>query len=733
MSESLVERIKRLQAERDRGGQPRAPTAGTDQDMPQAEILGSTSGQRAAPAQGATATLETRILALTDKRTERLAQAEDSPLSKQLAKLKRERLLKEAQEHMPVKRTEEAQPQNGTGIGAANTSSAKHVKWHDFKKARANPDGAATRRAPMRPEDSEEGSDDEVDDMGVTMGPMGDAPIERMEDDNRRAAAELISAIGSIDCARRHFQDSTITGTQGDIDDYLNSIAASSRGYITMCKGRALRLEQYLTERDGPPHDGGMHIHGHVNSRAIIGFLNEEAKKGRTARQGAEAQVRKLKAWGFDLAVDTEANANARKAARKPTKGEAKPANPLDLDMVAHIGFGVADTSLTMTQRGCFAQMEIMQQGVLRHVNANRCGEITDHVEGEPGTINPDFFHGRVAVDAKKAMDKRYDKPFCAVKRTFTGFEYGTILIHSLQGVTHLGFLVRDLSAPSANPFEEGCTFLDKPMDRNRTLRMLGHLMRARVTYPNGTKQCPTRLERLEHLGVQAARHVLPAAAGARFESRRAIREIGIWSKSAAEETTVPGMGRLADLVTTAWGKDPDEDAAAHTTPDQYASHGTTVALPSILLRQHRAISALILEHAADLSAIAGAKGWRLLHEAAWPAGFQRSTAVAPSLTILGGQALGPIPAVLAVVAAASMVASAAAGPSTDGQPAGGDDRGGPSGQADPMAVTAHVTGTTNATAAATASAPPTGIGEAVRAILARAAVAVAETVVGPT
>jgi hypothetical protein len=70
-----------------------------------------------------------------------------------------------------------------------------------------------------------------------------------------------------------------------------------------------LGLEQYLIERDGPPDDGIMRIHGRVNSRAIIGFLNQEAKKGKTARQGAEAQIRKLKAWGFDLAVDTEANA----------------------------------------------------------------------------------------------------------------------------------------------------------------------------------------------------------------------------------------------------------------------------------------------------------------------------------------------------------------------------------------------------------------------------------------
>ena len=252
-----------------------------------------------------------------------------------------------------------------------------------------------------------------------------------------------------------------------------------------------------------------MYIHGHVHSRAMIGFLNEEAKNGRTARQGAEAQTRKLKTWGFDFVVDSDANANARKAAAKPTKRDAKPANPFDLDMAAHIGFGVADTTLNLIQRGCYAQIEIMQQGVLRHVNANRCGEITDCKEGGKG-INPDFFVGRVAIDAKKAQDKKYDKPFCAVKRTFTGFEYGPVLLQSLKGVTHLGFLVRDLSAASANPFEEGCTFINTPMDRNRTLRMIGHLLRNEVTYPDGTKRRPGNLERLEHLGVQAARHVIP-------------------------------------------------------------------------------------------------------------------------------------------------------------------------------------------------------------------------------
>ena len=666
MSESLVERILRLQAARDRApSQPAAPTTSEGPRTATAETLPGPSAPPMAP-QPTNVGLEVRMQALAGARN-RDTEEEACPVAAQLAKLRRERLHGTASginTHPIVTETSAPVARLGKtgGMGAANSSHGKHVKWSEFKRSRLDEAGAATRRAPMQAEDSDEGSDDEVDDMGISMGPMGEAPIERMEADNRKAATDFVRAIGNVDCARRHFKDHTIEGTQGDLEDYLSSIAASSRGYITMCKGRAIKLEEYLTEKYGEPDQGTMRIHGHVSSRAIIGFLDKEAKKGKTARQGAEAQVRKLQKWGFDFAVDTEANASARKTARKPTKRDAKPANPLDLDMVAHIGYGVADASLTTTQRGCFAQMEIMQQGVLRHVNANRCGELTDVKEDGVG-INPDFLVGRVAVDAKKAQDKMYDKPFCAVKRTFTGFEYGPTLFHSLKGVTHLGFLVRDLSAPSANPFEEGCTFIDKPMDRNRTLRMLGHLLRAHVTSPDGRKQRPANLERLVHLGVQAARHVLPAAAGARFEPRRAIREIGIWSKSAAEETTVPGMGRLADLVTTAWGKDPDEDGSAHTTPDQYAQHGTNVALPGILLRQHRAISALILQHAADLTAISGAKGWKLLHEAAWPTGFQRATVVSGCLDVRGGQPSEVAPAtaaILAITAAAGAVAAPA-------------------------------------------------------------------------
>jgi hypothetical protein len=598
--------------------------------------------------------------------------------------------------------------------GASNTSTGKYVSWNVFRAERHPGDSPSKRRAPM-PEDSEDDSEAEVDDEGITMGPMGDAPVLRMTEDNLKAAIKFVEQLGNVECAQRHFSDATITGTQSDVDDYTSSIAASSYGYITLVMGRAIKLEQYLATRDdfATNPGSGMRIHGHVHARAIIAFLNQEAKNGRTARQGAEAQIRKLRSWGFDLVVDSEANANARKAAPKPGKRDPKPANPFDLDMVAHIGYGVADTTLTATQRGCFAQIEIMQQGVLRHVNANRCGELTDLCESGDGTVNPDFLHGRVAVDAKKALDKRFDKPFCAVKRTFTGFEYGPILIQSLQGVTDQGYLVRDISAASANPFEDGCTFIDKPMNRNRTLRMIGHLLRAKVMYPTGQRQCPTRPERLEHLGVQAARHVLPAAAGARFEPRRAIREIGIWSKSAAEDTTVPGMGRLADLVTTTWGTDPDEDGAAHKTPDQYATHGTTAALPSIILRQHRAISALILQHAADLSALAGTQGWKLLHQAAWPGGFNRATAVTGTLTVQGGgSTTQPTTAQLTLLAtAAARVAPTA------------DDAQGAAGAAGPP-ETATATGPPTAAPAILAAAVQKAIAAASAAYGALAAVA---------
>jgi len=76
MSESLVERIKRLQAARDRTGQPGAPTACTGPG-PQAEILGSRREQGTAPAQGATPALEERIVELTGTRAEHPAQPDD--------------------------------------------------------------------------------------------------------------------------------------------------------------------------------------------------------------------------------------------------------------------------------------------------------------------------------------------------------------------------------------------------------------------------------------------------------------------------------------------------------------------------------------------------------------------------------------------------------------------------------------------------------------------------------
>ena len=677
MEESLMQRIMRQQRARDQSDGRAPPAAAAPPTPPAATSPAASAANFASNArpqperqQETTAAIGTseRITALLQARAAATTAAPREPdeVDDMMALIKAKRLREpqgnrpsgqEAAQLAPLQPPAKppAQAQR-VGMGAANTSDGKHVNWSDFKKHRAGHTGTATRRAPAR-DDSEDESDQELDDDGTAMGPMGDAPIDRWSAENRKAAAKFLEKLGSVECARRHFKDQAIAGTASDHEDYLMSIAASSHGYITLCMGRAIKLEKYLGTRDdnSPLGSTGMYIHGHVNSRAMIGFLNEEAKNGRTARQGAEAQTRKLKTWGFDFVVDSEANANARKAAPKPTKRDAKPANPFDLDMAAHIGFGVADTTLNPTQRGCYAQIEIMQQGVLRHVNANRCGEITDCKEGERG-VNPDFLIGRVALDAKKAQDKRYDKPFCAVKRTFTGYEYGPVLLQSLQGVTHLGFLIRDLSAASANPFEEGCTFINTPMDRNRTLRMIGHLLRHEVTYPDGSKQRPGYLERLEHLGVQAARHVLPAAAGARFESRRAIREIGIWSKSTAEDTTVPGMGRLADLVTTAWGADPDEDGTAHTTPDQYASHGTMAALPSIILRQHRAISALIQEHAADLTAIAGSKGWKLLHQAAWPTGFQRTTAVSGAIVATGGQ-----PAATALTRATATVLAAPA------------------------------------------------------------------------
>ena len=716
--DALIERIKRAQQARDNNKESATPGAAPSRGSPSAEILQEKEEIAAEEAPAEDGALHQSIVALAAAREEAAAGAGDGgTVDHYMIELRKKRLLEEVQcATEPAPSAQQNTPTSQLRSGAANTSTGKYVTWANFKAGRHPDDTPSKRSAPM-PEDSEDGSDEEVDDQGITMGPMGDAPVQRMAEDNLKAAVKFVEQLGNVECAQRHFDDATITGTQSDVNDYTASIAASSHGYITLIMGRAIKLEEFLATRDDfvATPGSGMRIHGHVHARAIIAFLNQEAKNGRTARQGAEAQIRKLRTWGFDFVVDSDANANARKAAPKPGKRDAKPANPFDLDMAAHIGYGVADTTLTATQRGCFAQIEIMQQGVLRHVNANRCGELTDRSESGDGTVNPHFLHGRVAVDAKKALEKKFDKPFCAVKRTFTGFEYGPILIQSLQGVADQGYLVRDISAASANPFEEGCTFIDKPMNRNRTLRMIGHLLRAKVMYPTGQRQCPTRPDRFEHLGVQAARHVLPAAAGARFEPRRAIREIGIWSKSAAEDTTVPGMGRLADLVTTAWGTDPDEDGTAHSTPDQYAIHGTTAALPSIILRQHRAISALIQQHAADLTALAGTKGWMLLHQAAWPGGFNRATAVTGTLAVQGGCATTQqTEEQLALAAAAGQVGPAGPGApmaATTANPIGAPAAAGISDAAAQVAAAVQkaIAAASAAYGALTAAAPTTG------------------------
>ena len=53
-------------------------------------------------------------------------------------------------------------------------------------------------------------------------------------------------------------------------------------------------------------------------------------------------------------------------------------------------------------------------------------------------------------------------------------------------------------------------------------------------------------------------------------------------------------------------------------------------------------------------AAIAGIKGWRLLHQAAWPTGFHRGTAVSGTIAVTGGQ-----PAVTALTHATTLVMAA--------------------------------------------------------------------------
>jgi hypothetical protein len=150
-----------------------------------------------------------------------------------MIELRKKRLLEEDQcATEPAPSVQQNTPTSQLRSGAANTSTGKYVAWAKFKAGRHPDDTPSKRSAPM-PEDSEDGSDEEVDDQGITMGPMGDAPVQRMAEENLKAAVKFVEQLGNVECAQRHFDDATITGTQSDVDDYTASIAASSMAATT--------------------------------------------------------------------------------------------------------------------------------------------------------------------------------------------------------------------------------------------------------------------------------------------------------------------------------------------------------------------------------------------------------------------------------------------------------------------------------------------------------------------
>ena len=259
--EALIERIKRAQQARDNNKESTTPSAAPRQGSPRAEFLAEEAP--IPPAEGNT--LHLRIATLTTAREEATAKADDGgAVDQAMNALRTKRLLEDCQGTTmngetvfnELEPSDVLQRTSALRSGASNTSTGKYVSWNVFRAERHPGDSPSKRRAPM-PEDSEDDSEAEVDDEGITMGPMGDAPVLRMTEDNLKAAIKFVEQLGNVECAQRHFSDATITGTQSDVDDYTSSIAASSYGYITLVMGRAIKLEQYLATRDDFATVGG--------------------------------------------------------------------------------------------------------------------------------------------------------------------------------------------------------------------------------------------------------------------------------------------------------------------------------------------------------------------------------------------------------------------------------------------------------------------------------------------
>ena len=143
----------------------------------------------------------------------------------------------------------------------------------------------------------------------------------------------------------------------------------------------------------------------------------------------------------------------------------------------------------------------------------------------------------------------------------------------------------------------------------------------SKVRYPDGVCRALVAPDRISEITLQSARHVYPAGCGATGESERATNEVGIWSRSQAEITSVPMLGLLSSLCTVV----PNDGAGDHAVAIQYASEGARALLFSTMARVHAAFADLF-SHLANrpyeegygaLGRDNGGWGW-CMHELAW-------------------------------------------------------------------------------------------------------------------
>ena len=453
--------------------------------------------------------------------------------------------------------------------------------------------------------------------------PMDDSPLAREREAALAAARRFVAGgVASVASMRRVFGESGSDPLDGLEADYIEHLTGWSAGWIDHCRGTAESLREFLVQRQdggtaGTAAAAGDPLHGRITARSYAKYLESRAAGGATAPRAASQHCRWLaRDAGLDIECFEAASRGSRKKADKAAsagkgKKDPKPAPPLDLDEWAHLACVVADTNLNPRQRGTAAQAVFAGSATHRYITAQRCGEIQE--AGEQSF----FLNAKVAFDRKKALAKQWNKACVATRFTVFGVDYLPVLLESLESVGGKGFTLVDFDARNANP-ADSTRYTGELMSAKRFVRAIQHLLCTPARYPDGQLRAPVETsERLARITANTLRHIVPAAAGATYEPPRAINEIGIWSRSAAEVTTVPTMGRLSDLISQ---REVGSDGG-YAVAMQYASHGSEASggnlLQDVLLRVHRRVAMLCQEHADDLSAIGGERGWHLLAQLA--------------------------------------------------------------------------------------------------------------------